>query len=80
MKSLFSKLASRLTSSKFLLTAGTIGYGVILIRQGDVTEGVALIAGATGTYNVGQGLADSKPTPATAQDAANLAAPIAGQN
>lgn len=60
MKGLFAKLASRLTSSKFLLTAGTIGYGVILIRQGDVMEGATLIAG---TYNVGQGMADSKATP-----------------
>lgn len=63
MKGLLAKLASRITSSKFLLTAGTIGYGVILIRQGNVMEGATLIAGATGTYNVGQGMADSKATP-----------------
>ena len=74
MKTLFAKL----TSSKFLLTAGTIGYGVFLIRQGNVTEGVAMITGAAGTYNIGQGMADAKPVTVEAPTAPLL--PINGQN
>lgn len=56
MKGLFAKLKSR----KFLLTVGSIAYGAYLVRTGNVTEGVTIITGGLGTYNIGQGMADAK--------------------
>lgn len=74
MKALFEKLKSR----KLVTTAVAYGVGFYLIKSGNVTEGVALITGAQGTYNIGQGLADAKA--AAIKQLAEVAVPIAGQN
>lgn len=60
MKSILSNLAARYQGKKFFATLGTIGAGVLLIKMGHTTEGAALIATAVGSFNVGQGIADSK--------------------
>ncbi len=53
-------LIEKLKSSKLLVTLASVAYGAYLVRAGNVTEGVAIITGATGTYNIGQGMADAK--------------------
>lgn len=56
MKALIAKLQSR----KLLSTVAAYGLGVYMIKQGNVTEGIALITGAQASYNIGQGMADAK--------------------
>lgn len=74
MKTLIAKLQSR----KLLSTAVAYGVGFYLIKSGNITEGVALITGAQGTYNIGQGLADAKTT--AIKQLAEAAVPIGGKN
>jgi len=56
MKKIFAKLNSR----KLATTVGAWALGIYMIRAGNVTEGVAVITGAQASYNIGQGLADSR--------------------
>lgn len=56
MKTLIAKLKSR----KLLSTLAAYGLGAYMIKQGNITEGVALITGAQASYNIGQGIADAK--------------------
>ena len=56
MNTLLAKLKSR----KFLSTIAAYALGVYMIKSGNITEGVALIAAAQGSYNLGEGIADSR--------------------
>ena len=77
MKTLLSKLASR----KLLTTVGAYALGGYLISQGHVEAGTALIGIAQGSYNVGQGMADSKTGGTLIEGVVTEFAPrVAGQN
>lgn len=56
MKKLIEKIGSR----KLVSTLAAYGLGIYMIKSGHVTEGVALIGAAQGSYNLGQGMADAK--------------------
>jgi hypothetical protein len=56
MNTILAKLQSR----KLISTLAAYALGAYMIKQGNITEGIALITGAQASYNVGQGIADAK--------------------
>lgn len=78
MKSIFSNIAARYQGKKFFVTIASVAVGAYLIKTGNVEAGVTVITGGIGSFNIGQGIADSKQAGAATFE--HSLSPISGRN
>ncbi len=60
IKTVASKIWSKITSRKFLMAVGGAASGIVLIRGGNTAEGAALIGTSVTGYLIAEGYVDAK--------------------